>query len=73
MNNGELKNKLVSYSHRGDLNTVTQGFVNTTSERLNQRFGLSLSPMNVATDSNDVIANHGESLYFYGAMRELSL
>lgn len=73
MNNGELKTKLRNYSHRGDLDSQLQGFINTATERLNQRFGFTLANMGIDTDSNPVIANHGETLYFYAAMRELSV
>ena len=73
MNNGELKTKLTNYSHRGDLAPYLQDFINAATVRINTRFGKTYSPMSADTDSNPIIAKWGHTLYFYSAMRELSV
>lgn len=72
MNYGELKAKLVDYSHRDDLGAQMFRIVDTAKQRINTRFGLALGAMQIDTDTNTVLANQ-DDLYFYGAMRELSL
>jgi len=72
MNNGELKQRLVNYSHRGDLTPNLQGFINDAGQRINNRFGLLLGDLFNDLDTNYVLGNHS-ILYFYAAMRELSI
>ena len=73
MNNGELKTKLLNWSHRSDLASEVQGFINGATERINQRFGTKYNAMSADADSNQTLADHGETLYFYAAARELNV
>ena len=72
MNNGEMKTKLTRWSHRADLADDMQSFINGATERINQRFGTRFSAMGAPSDSNPVLADHGETLYFWACCRELS-
>ena len=69
MNRGQLKARLVSESHRTDLTTMLDQFVNDAEEIINHRFALELST-SVDGDINYVLADH-YLLYLYPAMRSL--
>ena len=74
MNNGELKAKLYNFAHRtGDPNLPVQQFINAATEMVNLRFDQRFSRMSQDSDSNVLLAEHGETIYWYAAMFHLSL
>lgn len=56
----DLTDRVIDYSHRSDLSSKAQGFVDVATERLRMRFGGVLPDQTLH-----------ENLYFYAAMREL--
>jgi len=69
MNLGELKEQIVAFSHRNDLDHVIQQFIDNTSQRLGRRFGVMPAPLLASTDTNSLLTTHS-SIYLYGSLRE---
>ena len=71
MNRGQLKQRLIDESHRTDLATMLDQFVNDAEQKINHRFSLELST-SADTDINYILRDH-YLLYLYPAMRSLNL
>lgn len=70
MTNLDLKNWIVSISHRSDLGPVLQRFIADATALINLRFNLALAPLLADTDTNPVLELH-PLLYQYAAARAL--
>jgi len=72
MNYKQLKEAIVSWTHRSDLNGDISTFVANTTVRLNDRFGVSLGPL-IADDDTNVLLEEHAVLYLYGSLREQAI
>lgn len=67
-----LKQAVMEYSHRTDIENQLQGFANSVSQALDRRFGTDTPILVNDTDSNDYLA-HNPDLYLYGCLREVGV
>ena len=69
---GDIKNQIIQWSHRTDLTSLADQFIDNVTTRLNRRLGITLAPMVNANESN-IIAEHNPDIYLYGALREMAI
>ena len=69
MNYGELKSQIATWAHRNDFTAVIPSFVEQVTQRLNRRFGITLTPLVNDVDTNLILDNN-PTLYLYGCLRQ---
>ena len=68
----ELVDNVRLWSHRTDLNDLTDLFITLTTEKLQRRTGRLLDVLILPDDTN-VVLQFNSAIYLYGALRELSI
>jgi hypothetical protein len=66
----ELRDKIITTSHRKDLVNVTPSFIEDARVTINYRLGLALAPLSNPDDTNEILTAN-PLLYFYPAMKGL--
>ena len=71
MNRSELSNRIVAWTHRSDLGSQVDFFIDTATARLNKRLGLALT-LTGPSGENTISRDYPE-IYLYAALREFAI
>jgi hypothetical protein len=72
MTRGQLQTLIQQWSHRTDLGSQVDQFIDATTERLQRRLGITLDKMPGLNDSN-LISQENPTVYLYGSLREMAI
>lgn len=71
MNRTDIKNLVITWSHRSDIDGVVDSFLNNTNQRLVKRLGIDLEF--TGQTATNIISDNYPEIYLYGSLRELSI
>jgi hypothetical protein len=71
MNRTDVKEVILAWSHRSDLEDQVDAFIDNTSQRLRKRLGMELPFTGQA--ATNTISNDYPEIYIYGGLREMGL